>query len=768
MTRVAATARGLAIFAAAWHALWLMGDGTLRKVAWEAPTEPGVLLLFGSLIVWCALWPSMFGRWRDSSRLRFVQITSLVLVTGGGMLLLANPTAAGTDGWLVGASVLNLSAGLAGLYLVRRTGVLAVLAIVSVEVIILFGISAQLAYPIDLDLIYPLYTLALGMAAVASRHTLIAAARSQDASLAQLGEEQIERASSDRTTAAVTQAETRLHETVLNTLTAIVRGGLDAEEATQARLRQRAAESAGVLRAIVDGVDVRAQWAGDLRIDLAQEITDLQVAGVTVQLSGALDMDALENKVPRATFTAVASAVREALLNVLRHAHASEVAIDAQVTAKDGQAMWCVEIRDNGRGFGAAETRYGVETVIGDGIASCGGTSSVTGRPGEGTTVFLSVPVAGAQETGEAERIVRTGPLIAIGVPVVIGFGVLTWYSIIALWELNANTVPYLAAAGVLAAMVAAFGYAARTGSYRFAPWWLVAVIVVGVPLMVRFEAATGAQPVPMGEWSSEMGAALLFVVVATGPLWVAPLALAAWLLAQDAGLAELTQPGTIVIVVAAILGWQLRRADRRTRLVKVETQAEKSASKQARKRLAQARGRYREVDAAGLMSVLEGIADGRVDPHAETVRAMCLREERLLRALMRLDPEHIAVHRDLVTLAAAARDANIDLSISVLEDLDALNPEASLSSLPDAVALLQQAWPGSQARASIGKEPSGCMFRLVVHVPPQNLPLVSSRAELVDEAEGLVALEEHCTTAAFGNSAPTNAANAQSSVRGG
>jgi signal transduction histidine kinase len=767
MTRVAAIARGLAIFAAAWHVLWLVSDDSLRRVVWESPTQPAVMLLLGSLIVWCALWPSMFGPWRNSSRLQFLQIASLALITGGGMLLLANPTAAGTDGWLVGASVLNLAAGLAGLYLVRRAGVLVVLAIVSAEIVMLFGISEQLAYPIDLDLIYPLYALALGMAAVASRHTLIASARSQDASLAQLGQEQIERASSDRTTAAVAQAETRLHETVLNTLTAIVRGGLDTEEATQLRLRQRAGESAEVLRAIVDGVDIRTQLTGDLRVDLAQEVAELQSRGVTVGLAGPLDRGAFDNQVPPATFTAIASAAREALLNVVRHAQASEVSIEGQLTHLDGQTQWQVHIRDDGCGFDVAEKRYGLESVIGDGIAACGGSSSITSSPGNGTTVTIDVGLTDI-DTHDAQRIVRTGPLNAIGIPVVIAFSVLSMYSVIALWNLNVNVIPNVAAVGVLVAMVVAFSYATKTGRHRYAPWWLVAVIVVGVPLMIRWEAAADAQAVPMGEWSSEIGAALFFVVVATGPAWVTPIALAAWLLAQDSGIAELTQPGSIVIVVAAVLGWQLRRADRRMRLVNLETQAERLASTQARKRLTQARGRYEQVDADGLIAVLEGIAEGRIDPRDESVRVMCVREERLLRALMRLDPEHIAVHRDLVALAVAARDATIDLSISVPERQGEMDPKASLALLPEALALVQRAIPDSQARASISSDPAGCIFRLVVQVPRENLPLVSPQAELLDDVQGLVALEERCASASFGDSARMDTPDAQSSLRGG
>lgn len=759
MTRREATFRGLAIFAAAWQGLWLIGDATLRRIVTSNPWDPAVMALFVSMLAWLMLWPSLFGPLRNLQRLHVFQVVAMAFVVVAGLLLLGELSAVGEDGWFVGASVVNLGAGLAGMYLTRRVGVAVVLTIVTVEVFVVVFVHASGGdqWPLEVDIVYPFYALALGLASVAARHALMVSAVRQDSVERQLQRQQRARATNESTSATVVSAETRLHETVLNTLTAIVRGGLRDDPATARRLAERARESADVLRSIAVGSDVATRWEGDLRVDLVGTIVDLEASGIDVQFEGVLDQDALEGVVDSVTFVAMGTAVREALMNALRHSQASTVQVTGDIRRTVDGIWWRVRVSDDGRGFRGAEPGFGIRSVIEDGIRACGGRVLI--KSTRGTVVSLEIPVAALPNRIDTDS---GGALRAIAVPVVAAFTAFTLYTIAATWQYTGSALFVVVTAVVFLGLVAVVLFAVRPDRHELMPWWGSTVVLIGVPVMTNLERLVAAQPNPSGDWSSEAGSALLFVVVATGPLWVAPAAAVSWFIAQELALVELTQPGMFVIVVAALLGWQLRRGRARTQYMGVEVSEERLALAASQEQLAQAGSRYRDVDASGLIALLDDLAEGRVDPADDHVRSMCRREERMIRSVLRLHPERVHVHRDLVTLASAARDRDVDLSISIVEDIPA---DAQMTTREAARALIQRARPGSQARASITRTGHGCVFRLVVHIEPSGLVDLPVAAEVVDEVEGLVALEEPCRSPASAQSAFQPDADAQRST---
>ena len=760
MTRLTATMRGLAVFALVWQGLWLISDANLRGIAREDPSNPAVVALALAMLVWLAIWPTLFGPSRNVRVAHTLQLTTTSLVVVAGFLLLADPAAVGSDGWFVGASVLNLGAGLAGLYLDRRWGVVAVIAIVAAEVVIVVFTYTRGTHPwpLEIDMVFPFYALALGMASVAARHALSTSARRYDLSLSRLSRQLQVRDETEATDHSVTIAQTRLHETVLNTLTAIVRGGLPADEATQGRLRERAFESAQVLRSIADGTDVAARWNGDLRVDLAGAILDLGNAGVTVRAQGVLDVDELDDRLDPRAYAAMGSAVREVLNNCLRHANARKVLIRGRVHRERGQAWWQVRISDDGSGFDAAARGYGLRVVVADGVELLGGRSAIESSPGTGAVVTIDVPLSGSPRGVEEDG---AGSTRAIALPVLAAFGAFALFSVGATWQYV--TVPWanLAAVAVFIGMITAIVMPISASRRPDVPLWTMVLVLVGVPIMTRLEFL--AEPVanPSGDWTSEAGAALLFVLVATGPLWVFPAAVVSWFIAQEMHWIELTQPGMIVVVVAAILGWQLRRAKVRTAKVEDEASQAQQALAASQKRLANIRDRYRDVDASGLIELLEGIASGSMDPDDEQVRRMCSLEEQMIRSVIRLHPERIPAHRDLVMLAAAARDAGVDLSISVAHDLA---PAARLAILDDALELLRAARSGSQARASLVGEDDACVFRLIVDVDLEQVAHLPASAEILDA--NVVSLEERCAISIPSTSLA--AVNAQRSDHGG
>ena len=748
-SKEASILRGLALFGATWQLLWLISESGLRTFVGERPTSWPVLLVGISAVAWLALWPSMFGRWSSDRRLGIAHRVIIASLFAAGLGFMVNPTAVGADGWFVGASVVNLAAGLAGLYLPRYSGVVVVVAIVVSEAaaVVVVHQSGLDAEPLSVDLIYPLYALALGLASVASRHALVTSARIEDASSSTLEREQQARFSVEQVDASVSVAETRLHESVLNTLTAIVRGGLRNDQRTTSRLRERAAESAEVLRRLALGADVSGEWSGDITIDARSVIDDLSSTGVHVEVAGVL---APQVDPSDPGYRAMGWAVREVLSNIARHSRAAFVRIEGDVidgALLDGNAggTWRVQVTDDGQGFDDSELGFGLRSVVLDGLERAGGRARIASTPGAGTEVLLELPVQAPSDrpvVREAQQSI--GPFPAIGLPMVVAFGAFTVFVVGATWQFVQVPAANLAALAVLAVLAAVLLVTLTSRRYAFAPWWIGVVVLVGVPLMARIEILAEATSSPAGDWSSEVGVAFLFIVVATGAWWVAPLAIVSWVVAQEGALGELTQPGTIVIVVAAILGWSLRRTDARTRRLQDDAERERQALAASRQRLAEAGHRYAAVDSAALIDLLRGIARADVDPTEPSVRAECARQERMIRSLMPLHPERIALHRDLVHIAVAAREGDIDLSINVGSDVPVEN---ALRGLDDALALMSLGRAGTSARASTVRSGEHCIFRLVVAVSPQDAGRLPASTEVLDEEAGLVAYEEVCTS---------------------
>jgi hypothetical protein len=222
----------------------------------------------------------------------------------------------------------------------------------------------------------------------------------------------------------------------------------------------------------------------------------------------------------------------------------------------------------------------------------------------------------------------------------------------------------------------------------------------------------------------------------------VAPAAALSWFIAQEVAWIELTQPGMFVIIVAALLGWHLRRGHARAVVMDTEASEQRAALAASQLLLAHARSRYQDVDASGLIALLDAVADGAADPGDDHVRDICLREERMIRSVLRLQPEEILVHLDLDTLAVDARDRGVDLAISVVDGIPA---DSRLTTLAAARTLIGRARPDSQARASVSRTEHGCVFRLVVNIDPRDLTHLPSPAEVLDDEQGVVSLEEAC-----------------------
>ena len=733
-----ATVRGLVVFGAVWQVLWFAGDPTLRWTVTAGVRDLASLLIVASIIAWLATLVALFGPRRSLVVAQRIQISAMASLAVSGLILTAN-SVTGADGWLVGASIVNLASGLAGLILARRVAVIVIATMVTVDAVLVsvVVVAGQAGQTWSLAMVYPLYALTLGLACAAARNGLVRSAMDRDDSAAELRNQHHARATSEFADASIASAETRLHETVLNTLTAIERGGFGSDADTQNRLRERAEESAEVLTLLSEGSMADPSWTGDLRVDLAGAIVDLEATGVQVHLVGDLSRDVAGGEINEAAFAALASAVRESLINAHRHSHATTVTVEGRVLQESRQDRWSVRVDDDGCGLGGSPAGFGMSSIIGEGVESAGGRSTVGSNRRGGTRVTLDVPITASASARLANSM---SPLRAVGVPMVSAFTLFTAYSALVTWNFAQRPDVNLLALALFLSTAAVLFLTSRDRRYTWMPSWACVATLVLVPAMMLVEVQAQAVPNPVGDWTSEVSAVFLFVVVATGPRWTGPLAIIAWLIGQEGQLVELAKPGTFVIVIAMVMGWGLRRTYRQTQADRQEAGMERAALVVSRGRLANAQQRYADVDTDALSEMLRGIARGDIDPEGDDVRRACARYERMLRSVMRLRPDSSMIERDLLRLVAVAHDRDIDLNVVVADTVSARD---GLDTFDDVRRLLDVAVPGSSARATISHDSQEFVFRFVGHVDPTKAARVCDHCEVMDEEQGLVSIEE-------------------------
>ena len=107
-------------------------------------------------------------------------------------------------------------------------------------------------------------------------------------------------------------------------------------------------------------------------------------------------------ELPAGVAVVVYRTVQEALTNITKHAQAHQVSVDLSLSAD----VLSVEIQDDGRGLSAADrakvTSYGL-LGLRERAAGVGGWLDVSSRPGQGTSLMLSIPLTEAAARRAAE-----------------------------------------------------------------------------------------------------------------------------------------------------------------------------------------------------------------------------------------------------------------------------------------------------------------------------------------------------------------------------
>jgi signal transduction histidine kinase len=269
--------------------------------------------------------------------------------------------------------------------------------------------------------------LAIAAAAWAGRRLLVRRATGADIALEQVDAESRAHYVDLTRHTERREHERLLHDTVLNTLTVLARAdpaetgvvakgavaqgfaaqGVVAQCRRDVALMERVLagpDNGGVAWVGLDGgggVAPAGEGGGGLAAGIGAVADELRARGLRVDVEVSGGQDGLGPAVPPHVVTALTHAVREALVNVLRHAGTGEARVAVRPAGQDeatgeraeaaGQGV-VVTVQDSGAGFDTSRvdaSRLGLRRSITERVEDCGGHATIWSEPGQGTLVTL-------------------------------------------------------------------------------------------------------------------------------------------------------------------------------------------------------------------------------------------------------------------------------------------------------------------------------------------------------------------------------------------
>ncbi len=741
----ASMSKGLTAFALVWQSAWIATDPALwptGQVWWVSS-----LLIFGVLSTIPVLVLTTWGPWSSrfwGLRVRWVNVTLLSLAAFA--LLGVNQPDTSAE-WEAGASLVNLAVATAGLFLPVRAAIPVVTTVIATEFVILLGRRGLGIEAPELmsDVLYAAYALALGGAAIGSRFALERFSSRVEGASKSIEEALIEvewvRAETDR----FLSDEIKIHETALNTLTAIGRGGISQDSDMRERIRERAHEAERLLESVTrvpeesrqafNGAEVK-----DPNDEISQLIADAKFVGMKVRITGKFPVN-----FPPEVRAAMIAAIREAVSNAIRHSNATSVRIRIlRGSWRDGAMRVRVVISDDGIGFDDAhiDRGFGTSQAIEGSLRIVGGLGTIVSAPGEGTRVELAWPVNSHRHPHADD--LPIGAAQSVANPVLGAMWIFSGLSLVGTISFVASPILNLLAFVAYSVLVLIVIQRASRG---FLTWPLAVFLCISAPFVFRLQdaALTDLSSGQWTEWTSEALVALLFVVAAIGPMWVWPVALLSWFVMQGDVLTEITQPGTAVIVAGSLLGFSLHRSlveyqRRKSELIAAQRQVD--ATLADAERLA---ARYESVRVTGVLPLLHQLGEGEIDPSAPEVREACRIYERHIRSLMGLDPIEREFDRALISLSDLACSRGVLFDVVIPASLPDLG-SSILTEQPGPFEFVAHMKRGSTARFSAYQDDSSVTLRCV-----GELEEADSMALDDGFAQHFVAVDENSRTRMWG-----------------
>lgn len=699
--------RGVTILSIVWQGAWILPNPTLWPWMQEALLPRP--FIWASCLCWVGLIITTWGPRRIRPRYIVFARLDVAFLYIAAILLFVTDDRFAQEAWRPATALVNLAAAMTGLLLTTSAAVEVLSIAVGLEFVVLLLQASQSGGPDAQDIVLiPVYALCAGIAAIVARRGLIFGAERVDLIQRETVEAESRLMGIRLIRQRISRQEQRLHETVLNTLNAIARGGMQLDDA----LRMRCRDAMGVLRRMrtIEST-VPSMDSQDWRGDLEDSIGELRELGISVHL----DLDT-HVTLPAEVYAACITAIREACTNARRHSGASSVSLEVRATGGGNRSRATavsIRVSDDGRGFEVEQlsARFGLPYAIRGPLTELGGTVTISARPGAGTTIALDWLARTADARDFALRDLGTSARV-FAAPVLTAF---TLFGLISLIMTGPELVnPGYGWLALLAyvAVSAVIIWSTRTAGI---PGWLVIAVCVTAPFIYRLQGASLTQGVQgnWAEWASECIAAMFLVVAAAGrPWWAWLAAVVSWLVIQGGFPFELIQPGCAVIYAGALYARSVRHNARRYDRINEQRLQELANAEVAEREVDLLGRRYALLDESGAMRLFTSIAEGASDPGDAQVRVLADREEQYIRAVMRIGTIEDPVREVASEILQWGRARGIAV------DIDLPDNSIPVTDVSDLRAVLEIAYPralgATGARLSARVEGSSLVVRLV------------------------------------------------------
>lgn len=708
------------------------------------------LLWLGPLLGWVIAWLPALRRQRS-----VIQVLALLSLLAGP--LLASAWVTGGEAWIPVTSVAFAVVVVAAFALPMRAAIAAVVVtgVLDAWLTIQHPASAVVIEPaFAAGLAGAILNLVCGGLLIVARERWIAVAREMDADFALLAQVQDLNQREEHLLQVRAAVDRRIHETVLNTLTALstdlpVGDPASVQAACSRDLAElnagmRPWESAQASHLVAEAVRTVNASRTDAQPELACEIRCDQDP---VLAPGAAEI--------------VRDALVEAMRNVLRHAGVQHARVRVQETidAATQAPIVLISVSDEGVGFtSTAAERFGLARGIRGGVVSAGGSAWVESVPGVGTTVWLSIPLAamdrvvlpditvdGAIERSLAGRIaLMCAPVVAAILAIPMGADVgwshaLPWLMVTVLpvnlalawcWNSRARVpIALLALALVALTMIQARALALDLGASACtsAPGlvWLQSTVVGGGLLLVVLAFRRAVVRLAVVVYGITLGTLLPLSLPVT---------------CSDDALVPLLASSLYLILIVTVVEWGQRRfvAGMRTaQAVRARLQSQRLAMDAQAARVAG----WSRLNRA-ITPLLSGVAAGELRIEDPMVRASARHEAAALRAVLGREPAHRGPTTHLI-----ASMMEVAMHVDCTIDAEALSATVRQDLLPvpvqDFVMSLVAASPGAtvQLRVLVDSEQEEYLL---------SVPATATAANRVAGVDGAAWATTDCTVEVF------------------
>ncbi|WP_337589603.1 sensor histidine kinase [Arthrobacter sp. ERGS1:01] len=467
-----------------------------------------------------------------------------------------------------------------------------------------------------------------------------------------------------------------LHDTAINTFAAIASAGAGARDVSR------------VITQCARDLELIEELRGARRTTAIATLLDVfEQPGITTIRQGAGD-EAIQlagTALPQRTVDGIIGCVREAVTNATKHSGANHV--DVEVLTSTTELV--VRVSDDGIGFREdTPAGRGVDASIRRRAIDHNFAADVRSTLGMGTVVTLSIALAplsadqteNSNDAGlEASASTvnrRSGNYWGLGVTIV---------SIVL--TVAGGTDDGGALFPMIAIMLVSL-ILARTPVLRRGRTLLPFLLVLGTLSVFYLSArATSFGLVGPAHWQAlaATGPFVLLLSRTRGKAWpiVGAFAWGAVVVLMAVFALPTSETAAEIIIVAGLVGlgfsgvWTMfQRLVTRLSNLEAVSRAETFQASLHTELATVSQASYQRWMDAGLdasATLLRGIRDGRLNPHAESTRAACDEEERYLRQLVQINPDLVHIGKVFMPTLRRARELGIEFRLR-LGDIDAAN----------------------------------------------------------------------------------------------